>query len=149
MRYTLRRVMWLMALLLAIGPPVLWARAVLQRTLVAPALFLGANALAKTVEPNKTTPGPNKMAEFDQAIENFQRHAYEQTLHLLPAATKQHPQLLPARLTLAWLFLANNQLPMGRSALAQAATEQAGYPGISHGFGNLALAEGRLQVSSQ
>lgn len=85
-----------------------------------------------------------KIEELDQAVERFRQRDYEPAFNLLREATRKYPALPPARLMLARLFLANNQIPLGRAALETASVEAPKYPGVYLVFGDLAVSEGRL-----
>jgi tetratricopeptide (TPR) repeat protein len=102
---------------------------------------VGTEALAPEVLNQAGAPA--RVEELDRAVASFQRHDYEQALELLNTARQQQPALPPARLMLARLFLADNQLSLGRTHLEQAHVENPDYPGVYLSLGTLALAEER------
>lgn len=144
MRPTLGIVLVLAAFLVPVDPTGSRASPLLGRKTLAPEVFQRLKASQKRVESDRAAQESERIDELDKALESFQRREYEQALIVLQAATKAYPELPPARLMMARLFLAHNQLPLGRAALEQAAVESPAYPGIYNGFGALALAEGRL-----
>ncbi|MFO0910512.1 MAG: tetratricopeptide repeat protein [Isosphaeraceae bacterium] len=79
-----------------------------------------------------------------QAREALGRGDEAGCLAALEAALKAHPELPPAQLMLANLYLSNNQAVKGRAALERAAAALPDDPGVSLVCANLALAEGRL-----
>jgi tetratricopeptide (TPR) repeat protein len=97
-----------------------------------------------TVDNSGTVQKDPSQDVLDQARAKFKQGQYEEALTLLKAARAKNVALPPAGLLLAELFLGNNLLSQGRSALEQAAIEEPDYPGIYLVFGTLALAENRF-----
>ena len=74
----------------------------------------------------RQTGAPKKIEAIDQGIACFRRREYEQALEFLQSACKQHPDLPPARVMLARLYLADGQAAPARSAFDKAADEHPG-----------------------
>ena len=89
-----------------------------------------------------------KLPEIDEALERFKAGRYDECLEQLETAAQKHPNLLPARLILAKLFLMNRQIAPARAALEQAAAEDPDRPEIYLQFAALGLDEGRLTDAS-
>ncbi len=90
----------------------------------------------------ENTPESKPPEELEKALQAFQRGDPQEALQLLKKAVEKQPVLLPARLLLAEMFLANNEVAKGRAALEMAAIEHPDHPGTSTRFGQLAYAEG-------
>src|SRR5579864_21543 len=89
-------------------------------------------------------PGGSAQAEVDRATQQFEKGDGRQAFETLKAAAAAHPDLFPARLMLAKLYLRKNQRAEGRANLELAAAESPDLPETYLVFGNLALEEGRL-----
>jgi tetratricopeptide (TPR) repeat protein len=89
------------------------------------------------------SPTPQMTEEVDKAVACFRRAEYAQCLDLLKAARGKNPELFPARVILAQLFLVDDHLVQAREALEQAAAEEPGCPQSYILFGRLALRDGR------
>jgi cellulose synthase operon protein C len=92
----------------------------------------------------RLSPADAAPAELHAAIDQFRAGKFDEALASLEAAVEKRPELPPARLMLARLFLAGGQIPQARLALEQVAAAQPDVPELYLIFGDLALAEGRL-----
>src|SRR6516162_5088963 len=81
---------------------------------------VGADIVPFTTEPSSAVPSSRAKPELDKAREAFQRKDVEQAYKHLQEAVKKDPDLFPARVLLAQLFLVNNHLDQGRAVLEQA-----------------------------
>ena len=79
------------------------------------AQLTGKQFLATVVEKH----GP-EYADVDTAIEAFRRGEFAQSRGLLEAAAKKHPELAPADVMLAYLFMTANRRPEAEVALERA-----------------------------
>jgi tetratricopeptide (TPR) repeat protein len=85
-----------------------------------------------------------KYREVEDAAAKFNAGDVEQALDLLEVAAIKHPELPPARVMLARLYFAKNQLARGRNELERAITETPDDPEAYDVLGSLAIGEGRF-----
>jgi Tfp pilus assembly protein PilF len=91
---------------------------------------------------------PEKDAEVDRAIRQFEQGDPAGCLGSLRTAVKANPGLAPARVLLAKLFLLHDQIGPGRAELERAVVEGPRHPETHILFGHLALEDGRLADAS-
>lgn len=93
--------------------------------------------------PLDAPPG-SSIPEMDEAISAYRRREYDKCVKILQEAKEKHPELPPAHLVLAKLFLKDNLLPQGRAILEKACIDAPDNPEIYLIFGQLSLLEKRL-----
>ncbi len=101
--------------------------------------------------PIESNPTPHKEASTDRrpqeiidAIKRFESGNADGAFELLKTAAAQHPQLAPARVMLANLYLSDNQRAAGLKQLELAVVENPDDPEAHLIFGDIALFERRL-----
>ena len=82
-------------------------------------------------------------AEVDKAMACYQRGEMTQCLDFLRLARRGNPDVLPAEVILAELYIRDNQVAPAREALEQAAAVEPGCPQTYLLIAGLALVEGR------
>jgi superkiller protein 3 len=115
-------------------------------TQVAALVLLTAPTFADVIplSGNKDKPNEKKSPELLQAEKLFNQNEFDKALEQLEAACKKDPDLAPAPLLLARLFLARGQGPAARTVLERAVVKQPTQPAFYLAFAQLNLAEGRL-----
>jgi uncharacterized protein (TIGR02996 family) len=110
------------------------------------AVLLMALAVPALAGPVSSTAAPaQKIEEIEKAGVALQKGQIDEAYKLLQEAVKKKPDLPPARLMLARLFLAAREgQTQGRAVLEQAAAENPDHPEIYLTNGSLALGDGRL-----
>jgi RNA polymerase sigma factor (sigma-70 family) len=94
-------------------------------------------------------PAPRPIAEIERAGAALRQGQIDEALKLLQEATTKHPNLPPARLMLARLFLAMPQhQQQGRITLELAAVENSDHPEVFLTLASLALKDGRITECS-
>jgi len=92
----------------------------------------------------KSAPADKKSPDLQQAEQLFQKNEFDKCLEALEAACKKDPDLAPAPLLLARLFLSRNQGAAARTVLERGVVKQPNHPALYLAFAQLNLAEGRL-----
>jgi len=95
------------------------------------------------VDSPATAASGDGTAEVDKAMAAYQRGEMTQCLDFLRLARRGNPDVLPAEVILAELYLRDNQVGPAREALEQAAAVEPGCPQTYLLIAGLALAEGR------
>jgi tetratricopeptide (TPR) repeat protein len=106
-------------------------------------LWLNAISVGTAAPVTPATKNPAS-DEIEKAEASFRKGAFDEAYTLLQAAVKKNPQLPPARLQLALLFLRANEGKAFRSLLEVAAAENPDHPDVYLNNGSIALAEGRI-----
>ena len=99
---------------------------------------------ADVIPAGKAAAPEKKSPELQQAEQHFQKNEFDKCLEALEAACKKDPELAPAPLLLARLFLARNQGSAARSVLERGVVKQPNHPALYLAFAQINLAEGRL-----
>src|SRR6478609_3677657 len=96
--------------------------------------------------PTPTTGAPAaKIEEIEKAGEKLMRGQMDEAYKLLQEAVRKKPDLPPARLMLARLFLASKEgHQQGRAFLEQAVAEHPDHPEVYLTCASLSLGEGRV-----
>ncbi len=95
------------------------------------------------VDRPATAASGDGTADVDKAMACYQRGEMAQCLDFLRLARRTNPDVLPAEVILAELYLRDNQVAPARDLLEQAAAAEPGCPQTYLLLAGLALAEGR------
>ena len=110
-------------------------------------LCCGALVLAAPIPSNPTTATPKataeRPAETHAAIKKFEGGDIEGAYKLLVDVVKRQPQLPPARVMLANMFLTDSRFAEGRMQLERAVVEDPSDPEPHFTFGDLAIRDQR------